>query len=117
EPRLSPAQPPLFGRGLVLGVQLDAALGRALESQMEALEHLDDGPELRGAYGLGDRDNERRDAVAEVTETERAHRRESAHSPFGLQQPRERMDRRDHDLDLMKSPLVGDSELGEVDRR
>ena len=98
-------------------MQLDAALGRALESQVEALEHLDDGTELRWAYGFGDGDGERRDAVAEVTETERAHRRESAHSPLGLQQPGERMDRRDHDLDLMKSPLVGDSELRERDGR
>src|SRR6267378_761867 len=94
-------------------MQLNAALGRAFESEVKTLEHLDDRPELRGTDGLADRDDERRYAVAEVTKTERIHRREHADPALGLEQPWERMDRRNHDLDLMKSPLVSDSQLRE----
>ena len=56
EPGLRLAQPPLSGRRFVLGAQLDAALGGPLESQVQALEHLNDRSELRRADRFADRD-------------------------------------------------------------
>src|SRR5439155_20661146 len=117
EPGLKPAGPLLCGRRLVLGAQLDAALAAAIEAQMQVLKHLNDRPELRGTDRFSDRDRERRDAVAKVAKTKRVDRRQGADPALGLEQPGERMDRRDDDLDLMKSLRYGGAGLRKRRRR
>src|SRR5437879_11742346 len=84
---------------------------------MQVLKHLNDRPELRGTDRFGDRDRKCRDAVAEVAETKRVDRRQGADAALGLEQPGERMDRRDDDLDLMKSLRYGSAGLRKRRRR